>query len=200
MRRALLVTIPVALIVSFFLRVWQETALLIALTWMYNDLAGGDESFVTRNVIISIAFALYNLGALRVACGANVSVTSNGLCWVALISAVILFSMHIQDLKDQAGDLVKGRLTAPLALGDNMARVTVAIPILLFSVVCPAYLSVGWKGYMVPVTLGSVVVIRTLQMKKPMEDKRSWELWAMWLISLYALPLVKDHNAFAVGP
>lgn len=42
-RRLLLASLPTVFIMSYFLGPWVETSLLFALTWMYNDLGGGDE-------------------------------------------------------------------------------------------------------------------------------------------------------------
>ncbi len=42
-RRLLLASLPVVLTINYFLGPWIETALLFTLTWMYNDLGGGDE-------------------------------------------------------------------------------------------------------------------------------------------------------------
>ena len=196
MRRLLLISIPSVLVVSFMLEVWQETALLIALTWMYNDLAGGDESFIIRNLIIAVAFGLYNYGALRVACGTNSAPTVEGHRWAALISGVIFSTMQVQDLKDQKGDKVRSRSTAPLVLGDAIARWTIVVPVIMWSFVCPYFLKVGIWGYLLPVGTGLLIAIRTLLYRDSKEDNFTWEIWAGWLIILYMLPLVKNYDAF----
>lgn len=82
MRRLLLTALPVVLIINFILGVWQETSLLFGLTWMYNDLQGGNDSFILRNMIISFAFGLYDGGSLRVACGAGHTIRESGYHWV----------------------------------------------------------------------------------------------------------------------
>lgn len=188
MRKTLLVSIPIVISVSYYLDAWLETLLIFVLTWMYNDLSGGDH-FVTRNIIISFAFGLYNLGALRVACQPGVLVTNAGYCWTGIVSCVILSSMHIQDLKDQAGDRIKERSTAPLFLGDMMARWTIFISIVFWSVICPLYFKAEKMALIVCFALGTLVAARTLLLKGKKEDKKTWELWALWLIVLYCLPL-----------
>jgi hypothetical protein len=38
------------------------------------------------------------------------------------MNSVILTTMRVKDLKDQAGDLTRGRKTVPLVLGDEVSR------------------------------------------------------------------------------
>lgn len=47
-RRLLLVSLPTVLVVNYLLGPWKETAILFTLTWMYNDLGGGDEGIDLR--------------------------------------------------------------------------------------------------------------------------------------------------------
>ncbi|KAI9874354.1 MAG: hypothetical protein M1830_009846, partial [Pleopsidium flavum] len=100
-RVLLLATVPIVLAITYFLGAWEETALLFCLNWMYNDLKGGDENFIVRNLIIGLAFALYDEASLRVACGFHQAVTIPGYHWVAITSGVIFTTMHVQDMKDQ---------------------------------------------------------------------------------------------------
>lgn len=196
MQGLLLATLPVVLAINFFLGAWQETSLLFGLTWMYNDLRGGDNNFIIRNIIISSGFGLYNGGSLRVACGTGNTLHNTGFRWILVISAVIFSTMHIQDLKDTAGDQVRNRQSAPLVLGDSVARWTIAVPILAWSVLCPLYLRLGLLAFVSPVAIGAYVAFRTLWMRGSQTDRVSWYIWAFWLISLYVLPLAKDHSVF----
>ena len=196
MRQLLLVALPVFQAINCFLGAWQETSLLFSLTWMYNDLRGGDDSFLSRNMIISLAFGLYNGGSLRVACSAGHTLHETGLHWVFMITAIIFSTMHIQDLKDVAGDRTRNRQSAPLVLGDSMTRWTIAVPILAWPVLCPLYLRLGMLAFILPVTIGGYVAFRTLWIRDPQADRMSWYIWAFWLTSLYILPLAKDHSVF----
>lgn len=194
MRQVLLASIPVVFGINrFFLGAWQATSLLFGLTWMYNDLKGGEEDWLLRKVIIGSAFALYNCGSLRVASGADYSLHSGGIRWVAIIADVIFSTMHIQDLKDIAGDRARDRKSAPLVLGDGTARWTITVPLLAWSLICPLYLGVGLPIIILPVALGTYIALRTLWMRGPREDRKSWYLWAAWLVCLYVLPLAKGY-------
>jgi 1,4-dihydroxy-2-naphthoate octaprenyltransferase len=61
------------------------------------------------------------------------------LIWTTIVSMVILTTMQVQDLKDQAGDKKKGRRTAPLVLGEKVARLSISVSVLLWSLVCTIY-------------------------------------------------------------
>ncbi|KAK7917500.1 digeranylgeranylglyceryl phosphate synthase protein [Apiospora marii] len=215
LRRAMLVLLPLVLGLNHVLfDTGTETALLFALTWMYNDLGGGDDGWIQRNVIIAAAFGLYNLGSVKVASGGPLSgLTPDAVLWILVISAVILTTMQVQDLKDQEGDRQRGRRTAPHVLGDGAARWTIAIPVGAWSVVCTAFWGLGGcdggrsrgeapalsaplmviSAYVV--LLGAWVVFRCLTLRTPASDRATWQLWAFWTASLYALPCLYRYTA-----
>ncbi|RAK94839.1 UbiA family prenyltransferase, partial [Aspergillus ibericus CBS 121593] len=139
-RRLLLLALPLILLLNFtLLGPWQETCLLYILTWIYNDLGAGDhDGPIIRNLVIACAFSQYNKGSLRMATLApSYPVPITTWSWLAITSAVIGTTMHVQDLKDQDGDRAKNRQTAPLVWGDSVARWTIAVPVGVWSLVCP---------------------------------------------------------------
>ena len=81
--------------------------------------------------------------------------------------------MNIQDLKDTIGNQARNLQLAPLVLGDNMARWTIAVPILAWSVLCPLYLRLGLLAFVLPVTTGAYAAFRTLWMRDLLAD-RTW--------------------------
>ncbi|KAK8131819.1 hypothetical protein PG984_008257 [Apiospora sp. TS-2023a] len=200
MRRLMLLATPWS-----WRSITSGSTLLFVLTWLYNDLRGGDESWILRNVIIAAAFGVYNLGSLKVAGGVGIGSNSSvettmtplGVAWVVVISGVILATMQVQDLKDVAGDRSRGRLSAPLVLGGRLARWTIALPVLFWSVVCS--LIWGPRLWGLPtVTLGILVAYRCVATtsspssrhgeETKLRDRRTWQLWAAWTATLYALP------------
>jgi 4-hydroxybenzoate polyprenyltransferase len=196
-RRLLLVTLPLVLAMSYLLGAWEETALLFALTWMYNDLGGGDEDFVTRNTIIAFAFSQYNKGALRIASrSAQFSVALGTWQWLAITSGVIGTTMHVQDMKDQEGDRAKNRRTAPLVVGDGPARWTIAIPVAFWSAACPLFWGLGPLGYALPAGIGAIIVIRILLLRNFKADRNTWRLWTFWTAIIWMLPVFKDYSVF----
>ena len=191
MRWLLLFALPCALITNWSLGAWKETALLFNLTWIYNDLGAGNENPILRNFVIGVAFGLYNGGSLLVACASECSITSEGFHWILMISAAIMCTMHIQDLQDQIGDRARNRRTIPLVLGDYTARWTVAIMIIVWSIICPIFLGLKHAFVTIYVVIGALVAYRTVQIRGPSADHISWICWAGWLVSLYTQPLVK---------
>ncbi|KAM7214556.1 UbiA prenyltransferase family domain containing protein [Rhypophila decipiens] len=108
-RRLLLAAIPVILALDYVLGVGKHGLMIAVLCWMYNDLGGSDEALV-REMCNAVAYGLFNSGSLAVAVG-RPGLSRLGLSWTLIISGVILTTMQVQDLKDQAGDQLRGRKT-----------------------------------------------------------------------------------------
>ena len=198
-RRALLYGIPSVVLISYFLGAHQESIIMVGLTWMYNDLRGGDENFVLRNLIIAISFGVYNHASSRIAKG-SVHTPELGIAgqqWIILISLVILTTMQIQDLQDVEGDKKRGRRTVMLVLGMQTSRWCTALPILAWSFAIPYIIGA------MAVTISSILVLglgvytawRVLHLTSTKEDNKSWNVWAVWLIALYTLPLVTTGHS-----
>ena len=126
----MLFSLPAVLAVNWIVGIWEETILISARTWMYNDLGGGDQDFVTRKLLIGCGFGVYNRVALRIACGGDHEITRLGYQWIAPICCVVFTRMQVQDMKDQKGDRARGRRSIPLAFGDWVAWWTIAVPVL----------------------------------------------------------------------
>lgn len=195
-RQLLLLAIPVVLRLSVYLGAWEETALLYTMNWVYNDLNGGDDGFIIRNVLLALAFSQYNKGSLRVATGTGFDLLPRAWRWIWLTSAVIGTTMHIQDVKDVEGDRAKNRRTMPIVLGDGPARWSVAIPVVIWSVVCPAFWELDVPGYVLPVVLGMAIAGRILFLRERVADKRTWKMWTAWTAVIWMLPLFKNPSVF----
>lgn len=196
-RRLLLIGVPIVLAVGWALGCWQETLLLFTATWMYNDLLGCDESWVLRNLLIAIGYGLYSSAALRVMVGPVHALTSKGTQWIAMVTLVMFVTQHICDIKDAEGDRVRGRKSAPIVLGDDLVRWSVAVPILLCSIACPAFFGLGVSSFLCMLVAGAVVAGRTLMLKDLKSDKLTWKLWALWTVGLFALPLVANPTVLS---
>lgn len=197
LRQAMLLCIPAVFALNHFaLDMGHETALQMLLAWLYNDLKGGDEHWALRNVIIAAAFGVYNTGSLKVASGVDhtAGLTPKGLQWVCTISGVILSTMHVQDLRDQTGDRVRGRCTAPITLGDTACRWTLVVPIGFWSWYCIHFWGLGLWGAGSAV-LGTYLAIRCLTLSGPQSDGRTYELWALWAATLYMFPYLAHLKA-----
>ena len=192
-RRLLLAVLPIVFLITLKLGGMEETVAMMVLTWMYNDLGGADESFIVRNLINAFGFICYSSGATRVAAGyGEYSLNGAAFQWLAMVGSVVFTTLQMQDMADQEGDAARGRATVPLVLGDGFARWTIAIPVLIWSLVCPAFWALPWTGYMGPLVLGGILAGRLLCFRSVPADKITWKLWCLWTISLYLLPLCKN--------
>lgn len=88
-RRLLLVLIPLALGMAWYLDVVSETAMLIILNYMYNDMEGADEHFVIRNLFNVFGYFQFEIGALRIAYGPHATLNRTAYIWLVMIGAVM---------------------------------------------------------------------------------------------------------------
>ena len=190
-RRLTLIAVPTILALNHYLGAGLETLLIIALTYMHNDLRGAAELWLVRDGLTSLAFACFNHGSLKLALGGTgATITSAGYTWIAMVSGVILTTMSMQDLKDVAGDMTQGRKTLPIVCGSAFARQYLAFFILLWSVWCARFWAVSGVAVVGVVGMGAWVAWRILTRDDVKADWRSWKLWSLWLLMLYALPMV----------
>ena len=176
--------------------VQEETQLLIGFTWMYNDLGGSDEHWVLRNALIALGYGLFSSAALRIMAGPSHKLTPTGFHWICLITVVMFVTQHICDIKDAKGDKLRGRKSAPIVLGDECVRWSVAVPILFCSVWCAWFLELGLRSHMSILAMGGLVAFRILVYRDLKSDKLTWKLWALWTCGLFALPLLNNPEVF----
>ncbi|KAI0870872.1 UbiA prenyltransferase family-domain-containing protein [Hypoxylon argillaceum] len=191
-RRILLLAIPLVLLFNYLLGVWRQGLFILILTWMYNDIRGGDE--VVRDLIISVAYGMFNSASLEIAVGGgeytDVNISRGGLIWTAMISAAILTTMQVQDLKDQAGDRTRGRQTIALWIGDRFSRLSIAFFVAFWTAACLFFWDLRPYGYVVPAATGAMTAYRVLSMTSPKQDATTWRWWCVWTITLYLLPII----------
>ncbi|KAK2049812.1 hypothetical protein LZ31DRAFT_288277 [Colletotrichum somersetense] len=189
-RKAMLVAIPAVMAMNYALDVWREGIVILILTWLYNDLRGGDE--LVRDPIIAVAYFFFNTASLKIAIGghADAVITDEGYAWASIISAVILTTMQVQDLKDQAGDRGRGRATVPLFFGDKVSRLSLSLLVPLWSCVCVYVWRIRSLAVLLPTLSGALVVVGVLRTRTPKTDAWAWKFWCLWTVCLYSLPLV----------
>lgn len=205
----MLFAIPLCLALNRALGVEREGLYIQIGSYVYNDLRGGDTR--GRDVLIAIAFAFFNTASLHIAStalGADelllkvhepalsdatvapTQISYSGYAWIGLISVVILTTMYVQDLKDQAGDQLRGRWTVPLAFGNWTSRLVLASLIPLWTALCALvwWPRRHWSLVLPPVLVGLLVSVRVLVKQSPKADSNTWKLWCLWGVGLYYLP------------
>ena len=152
-----------------------QCVLLVFFGYSYNDMKGGDVSWLLRNILNACGFTCFVSGALEVALQS--STEPEIIPWLLRIGVVVCTTVHIQDMYDQPGDSAAGRKTVPLGVGDRPSRWSIAIVVGAWSLLCPVYWSSVAVGYVAPVTLGVLVSIRSLAKRTVEEDKTTFRIY-----------------------
>ncbi|KAI4168865.1 MAG: hypothetical protein LQ343_006078 [Gyalolechia ehrenbergii] len=187
----LVVLHPVAAVISYSVGALFPCIAFQILTFTYNDLKAG-ENWKLRNVVNAGGFISFLTGALLVVRGSlQYEHSTQILCWMSLLAVMIASTKHVQDLYDQDGDKLRGRKTIPLVFGDSTARRTIALAVSAWSFVMPTYWRLSPLKYVPSVVLGLVIASRLAggTRRDIADDKRTYKLWSLWIISLYILPL-----------
>lgn len=191
-RRLLLCLLSINILLAhFLLGARNELLFLIALTWAYNDLAGGDEHFLVRHILNALGFCTFGAGAAAVCVGSGRGLNSTAYLWLLFIGIVITCTIQFQDMEDQEGDSLRDRKTMPLVIGDAKTRKINAIAIVLFSIAAPVFWGkLSWGWFVGLGGLGGAIAWRCLVGEYGVKrDKATFRLWCVWLVVLYLLPL-----------
>ena len=194
-RQLLLLLIPLTFLLAWHTRVVPETAYMVILNYLYNDLQGADMHFIIRNVLNGLGYTGFSSGALRLICGSDWTPNTLASSWLVVTGAIIATTISVQDLRDQEGDRKRNRHSAPLILGENLTRRLLSFFILVWSLVCPFLFSLSWWAYLGPVVLGIRISITLNFQKDGRGDKVAWQRWGTWLMALYTLPLIKRYSS-----
>ncbi|KAL8639146.1 MAG: hypothetical protein Q9228_003780 [Teloschistes exilis] len=182
-RTLLLLVIPCVYLATLKLGgTWESVTLMIG-TWMYNDLGGADDGIVVRNLLNGFGYICYSSGSMKVAAGYGLHGLNNqSTTWLAMIGGIIFTTLQMQDMADIHGDAKRGRKTVPLVYGDVAARYSIAIPVIAWSVVCPAFWGLGLVGYLPPLLAAGVFLGRLLLLRNDLDGEeprgQNWGLEA----------------------
>lgn len=177
------------LLLTSFIGGTKESMLVMALISLYNDFGMAD-AVISRNFINAAAYTMFGLGTATVLThGLPCSLTTQGYLWLAILAAVIMTTVHCQDLPDQEGDQLKGRRTVPLILGDDVARYLVAGPMIAWTIFALGFWGTKFAGSVMVFAIAGVVVKRLMIGDKE-GYRKTFKLYNLWLIALYLLPLM----------
>lgn len=198
----MLVLYLTAVLVSFVLGTLKQCIALILLGYWYNDLGGADGNPLTRNFINACGFVCFASGALQVAISQNIQDAQYAQStlqiywrWFLVMAAIIFSTVQTQDMYDQRGDAARDRKTLPLLIGDTPARWVIAASVAVWCCATPWLWGCPTVGYIVPGILGFSIIKRTLLKRDEREDKITFRVWNIWLVSIYLLPLIKALSA-----
>ena len=170
------------------------TCLFVVLTHVYNDMGGADLHWLLRNLINGAAIAVASAGATTI-CLSNTTTANNtsfsfkGQRWILIQAAIGMTTIQVQDLRDRDGDKARKRSTMPVDLGDELARWSIMLTVMPWSLFCPSFWSVDFIGTSIVVLLGGYLSFRVMFWRRFDADKRSWRIWGIWTLAVFALPL-----------
>jgi len=125
----------------------------MVMTWMYNDLEDSDNILI-RNILNSLGYMCYSSGSMVVATGyGQHTLNHRASVWLACIGAVIFTTLQMQDMPDVKGDAARNRRTVPTICGDAVARWSIVVPVVLWSLVLPIFWKLDIIGYLPPILL-----------------------------------------------
>ena len=195
-RRLLLIIIPTVFLATHYLGGTREAVALMVMTWMYNDLGGADDNFVVRNLLNALGYMCYSSGSMIVATGyGQHHLNKTADVWLTMIGAIIFTTLQMQDMPDVKGDAARRRRTIPLIYGDLAARYSIALPIVAWSAICPAFWRLDLYGYVGLGVVGAYLTFRLFKFRYDQADSETWKLWCLWITLIYILPLWKEHVA-----
>ncbi|KAJ4856998.1 ubiA prenyltransferase family domain-containing protein [Trichoderma breve] len=121
----LLVAILAAMGLSILSGGYTASITLMAFVWMYNDLDGSNSGIWIRNALNAGGLMCFSWGALASLSGGEL--LPEGFAWIMATGAIIMTTVHAQDLPDIEGDMARGRQTVPLLYGEAAARISLAV-------------------------------------------------------------------------
>lgn len=179
----------IAFIASTFLGGVRQCLSLMLLGFWYND-SGGAANCVSRNLINAGGFVCFASGAMEVALGGTLPFCTTLAQWLLVIGGVVVTTVQLQDLHDQAGDRSCGRSTLPILVGDWNSRWMTALPMGFWSVFCPLFWRIRQAESLLFAGMGLVIAVRTLSLRQLVNDKTTFKLWNAWMVLLYSLPII----------
>lgn len=194
-RRLMIVLYAAAMGLSFFTRGFRQSTALLILGFWYNNLGGGDGNYLVRNTINAFGYVCFTSGAMEVALGSSLPMNTSLARWFAVLAGIILTTVHLQDMYDQAGDKLRGRKTAPLVLGDRLTRWLTAIPMITWGYASPRLWGLELSLTLPSLLLAVTVVARSLLFTSVEQDRLTFKFWNLWIGLIFLLPLLKQSIA-----
>ena len=188
--RLMLVLYPLAVGLSQLAGGLRQSVGLVLLGTWYNNFAGGDISCLLRNFINACGYVCFTSGAMEVALGFPLPLETRLVRWFCIIAAIIFTTVHLQDMYDQSGDIMRGRKTVPLVMGDGPARWTIAILMVFWGYVCPCFWHGGTAVFVLSILLAGTVAVRSLLFTSVEDDRRTFIIWNAWMTVVFVLPLM----------
>ena len=156
-----------AILASVYIEGFPECLAIMVQGWVYNELGAANDSCLTRNILNATGKMNFAAGVAKVACTQFGTIMQVGpYPWFMFHGAVIATTIQFQDLYDQNGDSARCRRTVPLVVGDSIARLSIGVPIAVWSILCPAFWHLDAQGFVFPSSFGGSHCLRDLPLSK----------------------------------
>ena len=185
----------IAAALSYQLNVMPIFVVYMCLITAYNDYGASNKSGIVRNLFCGAGFSCYFSGALSIAIGPDVRMSSAAWKWTAIIAfGILATTIQTQEFRDEAGDKARGRRTLVTELGRKLALWTVFAPVAFWSVYTPLGLFAGgWKTATVPVVFGGALLATAIQAYYKNDnklDRKMYKFWCLWMLGFCPLPFL----------
>lgn len=196
--RLLQVGVPTVAAVGLLFDAFTPSATFTTLVWLYNDLGGSSTGPILRDIVNAAGLCCLGWGGHTVLLAkearGQASLSQDWLLyWILVTAAVVATTVHAQDMPDMKGDRARQRKTLPLVYGEGVARWSLAVLVLLWSVILPVFCNVQSPAVRwLPLGVGSFISVLTTLYQYESSDKLVWNLWCFWVAGLYLLPLFRQ--------
>jgi 4-hydroxybenzoate polyprenyltransferase len=150
--------------------------------------AGLSRLWLTKNILPSLAL-LTMLGAQW---HVIAPLTYEAWRWMVGMFVLTVVIMHLQDLRDLAGDYAVGRRTLPMVLGDRQTRISLAATFLVMPIADYVLMQISvdssraiWACYVVTTLLCWKIAWRVLHRRGREADHRTWRYWEYWFTTMF---------------
>ncbi|KAF2650088.1 hypothetical protein K491DRAFT_609549 [Lophiostoma macrostomum CBS 122681] len=164
----------------------------IVLRWVYNGLGVADRSCIGKNAITALGYVTFSMGALSVAAAS--SITASGLHWFVMIGCIVFTTVQMQDLIDMEGDEKRARRTLPLVIGSRLCRWSIATLVPFWTLTAMWFWGILSLPAFCSGFAAASVCWRVLNKTNSTEDRLTFRVWNLWIVTLYAMPLASGAN------
>ncbi|KZO93313.1 hypothetical protein CALVIDRAFT_486076 [Calocera viscosa TUFC12733] len=162
------------------------SALLTITTLLYDQLRMSAH-WAKRVVLVVTMYGIFEYGATRVI-GECRNIPIIALSAIGSSLLVIGTTAHVGDFPDVKGDAEDGRLTIPIAF-PRSSRIITPLLILFWSWAMAVWWELGWGSTMLLMCMGGRVAWRNWTLRERAEDKYTYVLHSIWLLTIHLLPM-----------
>ena len=196
--RFIAISYPVWYFVSWKVGAMRQGIVLTCLSIYYNEFGGSELGGFSRNILNASGYSCFFAGALQGILGQEYDVYNpKAALWLLMVCLMIFTTIHVQDFRDEEGDMLRGRKTVQTLLGDAASRWVVIMAAFFWSSFIPAMLGLDPESMLICCLFASVMsffLLRCLWLRTVARDIQAYRAWCFWIMSILLSPWI--HTAF----